>query len=32
MEYLVAISQDLCSSAGFMKKFWDLFATTLGQK
>jgi hypothetical protein len=30
--YLVAISQDLCSSAGLTKKFWDVFATAQGQK
>jgi hypothetical protein len=32
MEYLAAISQDLCSSAGLTKKLWDVFATAPGQK
>jgi hypothetical protein len=32
MQYLAAISRDLFSSAGLMKKFWDVFATAPGQK
>jgi hypothetical protein len=32
MEYLVAISRDLCSSTGLTKKFWDVFTTAPGQK
>jgi hypothetical protein len=32
MEYPVAISWDQCSSAELTKKFWDVFATVLGQK
>jgi hypothetical protein len=32
MEYLAAISRDLCSSAWLTKKFWDVSVTASGRK
>jgi hypothetical protein len=32
MENLVDTSRDPCSSAGLMRKSWDVSATELGQK
>jgi hypothetical protein len=31
MEYLAAIRRDLCSSVELTNKFWDAFATALGE-